>query len=110
MVEIVKQTAIIHIGNAKGGSDVHYIAKIDIKKYKCITEDITTDEVIITEEIMGFEVVDFVPTIRRWYDRGNPRDAGEWDACQSPLLWGHGNMAPFLFPIPFPIPQKIKFR
>lgn len=29
---------------------MHYITKIDIEKYKCITEDITTDEVIITEE------------------------------------------------------------
>lgn len=50
MVEIVEQTVIIYIGNAKGGSDVHYITKIDIEKYKCITEDITTDEVIITDE------------------------------------------------------------
>ncbi len=23
-----------------------------------------------------FEVVNFVATTRRWYDRGNPRDAG----------------------------------
>lgn len=29
---------------------MHYITKIDIEKYKCITEDITTDEVIITDE------------------------------------------------------------
>ena len=29
-----------------------------------------------------FEVVNFVRTTRRWYDRGNPRDAGESDACQ----------------------------
>ena len=33
---------------------------------------------------MGFEVVDFVPTTRRWYDRGKPREMqGKWDACQS---------------------------
>ena len=32
----------------------------------------------------GFEVVDFVATTRRWHDRGNPRDAGECYACQSP--------------------------
>ena len=31
---------------------------------------------------MLFEVVKFVQTTRRWYDRGNPRDAGELDACQ----------------------------
>lgn len=30
-------------------TDVHELCKIDIEKYKCITEDITTDEVIITE-------------------------------------------------------------
>lgn len=29
-------------------------------------------------------MVDFVQTTRRWYDRGNPRDAGDLDACQSP--------------------------
>ena len=27
-----------------------YIGKIDIEKYKCVTQDIQTDEVIITEE------------------------------------------------------------
>ena len=31
-------------------SDVHIIGKIDIEKYKCVTEDIKTDEVIITDE------------------------------------------------------------
>ncbi len=30
--------------------DVHYIGKIDLNIYRCITEDIVTDEVIITEE------------------------------------------------------------
>lgn len=28
---------------------MHYIGKIDIEKYKCVTEDIQTDEVIITD-------------------------------------------------------------
>lgn len=27
-------------------------------------------------------MVNFAPTTRRWYDRGNPRDAGERGACQ----------------------------
>lgn len=36
--------------DSKGGADVHYITKIDLEKYRCITEDITTDEVIITDE------------------------------------------------------------
>lgn len=31
-------------------NDVHSVGKIDIKKYKCVTEDIQTDEVIITEK------------------------------------------------------------
>nr|DAN34472.1 MAG TPA: hypothetical protein [Caudoviricetes sp.] len=30
-----------------------------------------------------FEVVNFVETTRRWYDRGNPRDAGERHACRT---------------------------
>ena len=30
--------------------DVHSIGKIDIEKYKCVTEDIQTDEVIITDK------------------------------------------------------------
>lgn len=29
---------------------MHYIGKIDIEIYKCVTEDIQTDEVIITDE------------------------------------------------------------
>ncbi len=37
-------------GNAKGGTGVHYITNIDIEKYRCITEDISTNEVIITDE------------------------------------------------------------
>lgn len=31
-------------------ADVHKVGKINIEKYKCITEDITTDEVIITDK------------------------------------------------------------
>lgn len=33
-----------------GGSDVQTVGHIDIEKYRCITDDITTDEVIITPE------------------------------------------------------------
>lgn len=32
------------------GNDVHYVGKIDKKIYSCVTEDIVTDEVIITDE------------------------------------------------------------
>ena len=31
------------------GNDVHYIGKIDVSIYKCVSEDIVTDEVIITD-------------------------------------------------------------
>ena len=31
-----------------------------------------------------FEVVNFVATTRRWYDRGNPRDAGEATPAKQP--------------------------
>ena len=33
-----------------GGNDVFTIGKIDIEIYKCVAEDIVTDEVIITDE------------------------------------------------------------
>ena len=52
---------------------------------------------------MGFEVVDFVPTTRRWYDRGKPREMqGKWDACQSLSLRDYGNIVPFLIPENWP--------
>ncbi len=47
---------------------------------------------------MCFEVVDFVPTTRRRHDRGNPRDAGDWYACQSTNLQrGAAKRGPFIF-------------
>lgn len=44
---IIKQTVS---GIKEGDSNVHLVGRIDIEKYRCITEDITTDEVIITPE------------------------------------------------------------
>ena len=41
---------IIASSTTDGGEDVHYITKIDKSIYSCITEDIGTDEVIITDE------------------------------------------------------------
>lgn len=38
-----------------------------------------------------FEVEDFVRSTRRWYDRGNPRDAGDPDACQTVFLVNNYN-------------------
>lgn len=49
-VENVEKPVIMDTRNGEGGADVHYITKIDVEKYRCITEDITTDEVIITDE------------------------------------------------------------
>ena len=43
------ESGIIKLGSAKGVSDVHTIGKIDKDIYKCITSDIITDEVIITD-------------------------------------------------------------
>lgn len=40
---------IIAKNSVKEVSDVHYIGKIDREIYKCVTKDIRTDEVIITE-------------------------------------------------------------
>lgn len=36
--------------NRTAVDDLHYIGKIDLDIYKCVTKDITTDEVIITDE------------------------------------------------------------
>lgn len=88
---------------------MRYVGKIDKEKYRCITEDIVTDEVIITDERIGhikerhpndYECYNFhrvkrdclrwkisCPSTRRWLDRGNPRDAGEWHACQTIFIY-----------------------
>lgn len=36
-----------------GGVDVHYVGKLDRDIYRCVTDDIVTDEVIITDERIG---------------------------------------------------------
>nr|DAI89189.1 MAG TPA: minor capsid protein [Caudoviricetes sp.] len=46
----VPQSATVDITEDKGNIEVHSIGKIDREIYKCITEDIRTDEVIITDE------------------------------------------------------------
>lgn len=42
--------AIMTEEDKKEGTDMHIVGRIDRKIYECITDDITTDEVIITEE------------------------------------------------------------
>ncbi|UNI72476.1 MAG: hypothetical protein [Chaetfec virus UA24_244] len=44
---------------------------------------------------MGFEVVNFVATTRRWYDRGNPRDAGDATPAKVHLKGSGFNPTPF---------------
>ena len=44
------ENAILGETNDKEEADVHIVGKIDKNIYKCITEDIITDEVIITDE------------------------------------------------------------
>ena len=44
---------IINTSDTKEVADVHVVGKIDRDIYKCITEDIVTDEVIITDERIG---------------------------------------------------------
>lgn len=48
-VEKQSKTDIINSSDTKEVADVHTIGKIDREIYKCITEDIVTDEVIITD-------------------------------------------------------------
>ena len=45
-----KSGIIGNVKNKSGVTDVHYIGKIDREIYKCVTKDIRTDEVIITDE------------------------------------------------------------
>lgn len=49
-VEKEAETDIINLSDTKEGTDVHSVGKIDKDIYKCITDDIVTDEVIITDE------------------------------------------------------------
>ena len=42
--------AIIKPTDDKEVRDVNYVGKLDKNIYKCVTDDITTDEVIITDE------------------------------------------------------------
>lgn len=44
------ESGIIGTNSRAVVDDVHKIGNIDIEKYKCVTEDIKTDEVIITEK------------------------------------------------------------
>ena len=50
MTEPAKTGIIDQKGQPEGKPDVHTVGRIDIEKYKCVTEDIQTDEVIITDE------------------------------------------------------------
>ena len=45
------QSGIIRVENSRTAvNDVHFIGKIDVEKYKCVTSDIITDEVVITNK------------------------------------------------------------
>lgn len=49
-VAVTQKSAIIKPIETKGGTDVHYVTRIDVEKYRCVSDRITTDEVIITDE------------------------------------------------------------
>lgn len=49
-IEKMTKSDTISLVNDEKGINVHLIGKLDKKIYKCITEDIVTDEVIITNE------------------------------------------------------------
>lgn len=44
-----KDGIIENINNGMAVDDVYHVGKIDLKIYRCVTQDITTDEVIITD-------------------------------------------------------------
>lgn len=52
-IEKAASTGIIKTGTTKEVADVHAVGKIDREVYKCVTEDLATDEVIITDERIG---------------------------------------------------------
>lgn len=49
-IEKEAKADIINLSDTKEVADVHIVGKIDREIYKCITEDIVTDEVVITDE------------------------------------------------------------
>ena len=49
-VDKAGKSGIIRTENKVEVQDVHYVGKIDRNIYRCVTEDIQTDEVIITDE------------------------------------------------------------
>lgn len=48
-IEKTGDSGIMRETNDKGKTDVHIVGKIDKKIYSCISDDIVTDEVIITD-------------------------------------------------------------
>ena len=44
------KSTIINANKASGGGAAHHIGQIDTEKYRVVTEDIRTDEVVITDE------------------------------------------------------------
>lgn len=48
-IEKAEVSDIINLSDTKEAADVHTVGKIDREIYKCITENIVTDEVIITD-------------------------------------------------------------
>lgn len=59
--------------------------KLSLKGGKALTLENINVKIKVQWEWL-FEVVNFVATTRRWYDRGNPRDAGGCYACQITAL------------------------
>lgn len=49
-MDMAAKSGIMNTSRAKEGIQVHLVGKIDKNIYKCITDDIATDEVIITDE------------------------------------------------------------
>ena len=49
-VDKAEKGGIIKSEVAKAVNDVHIIGKINVEKYKCVTDDIITDEVVITDK------------------------------------------------------------
>ena len=50
---IIEKTAVQNAANSKESGrsiEVHQVTRLNVEKFKCVSEDITTDEVVITDE------------------------------------------------------------
>ena len=66
--KFVESGIIGSINNGTAVNNVHYIGKLNLEIYKCVTDDIVTDEVIITDEQIA-HIKERHPTVYERYGK-----------------------------------------